>query len=132
MGSSTAWFANWMLYHVPDLDAGARGARRVLEAGGTLVATTIGAEHMADIWELVGCFGLRSASRFSRENGERAPAPPLRDVERRDVDAAVFPDRTPCTAMSSRRSPPHLAPLVPEFDEPFRATTSDDVFVAAP
>lgn len=46
--------ANWMLYHVPDLDRGLREIARVLSPRGRLVATTNSQEHLREVWELVG------------------------------------------------------------------------------
>ncbi|HEU5347028.1 MAG TPA: class I SAM-dependent methyltransferase [Ktedonobacterales bacterium] len=45
--------ANYMLYHVPDLDHAIAQLRRVLRPGGTLIAATNGQGHMRDIWRMV-------------------------------------------------------------------------------
>lgn len=45
-------FANHMLYHVTDLDRALAELRRVLAPGGTLVAATNGAAHLAGLREL--------------------------------------------------------------------------------
>ncbi len=83
--------ANAMLYHVADLERSLAELHRVLEPGGRLVATTIGADHMLELWQLVG---YRVPERqFSRETGEEALSRHFARVERRDVDAVlVFPD----------------------------------------
>lgn len=44
--------ANYMLYHVPDLDHAIFQLRRVLRPGGTLLAATNGEGHMRQLWEL--------------------------------------------------------------------------------
>jgi ubiquinone/menaquinone biosynthesis C-methylase UbiE len=44
--------ANYMLYHVPNLEGAIAELRRVLRPGGTLLAATNGAAHMADLWDL--------------------------------------------------------------------------------
>jgi len=44
--------ANYMLYHVPDLDRAIAELRRVLRPGGTLLAATNGERHMPELWEL--------------------------------------------------------------------------------
>src|SRR4029453_8746769 len=65
--------ANAMLYHVEDLDRALVELGGVLGPGGRLVAVTIGAEHLAELWELVG---YRLPERpFSRENGAERRAP---------------------------------------------------------
>src|SRR5262245_35753894 len=83
--------ANAMLYHVEDLDRALSELARVLEPGGNLVAVTIGEEHLAEVWRLVG---YRKAERpFSRENGVERLSRHFRSVQREDVDAElVFPD----------------------------------------
>jgi ubiquinone/menaquinone biosynthesis C-methylase UbiE len=42
--------ANYMLYHVPDLDQAIAELRRVLRPGGTLLAATNGQGHMQELW----------------------------------------------------------------------------------
>jgi ubiquinone/menaquinone biosynthesis C-methylase UbiE len=44
--------ANYMLYHVPDLDQAIAELRRVLRPGGTLLAATNGQDHMRELWQL--------------------------------------------------------------------------------
>jgi ubiquinone/menaquinone biosynthesis C-methylase UbiE len=44
--------ANYMLYHVPDLDKAIAELRRVLRPGGTLLAATNGQDHMRELWQL--------------------------------------------------------------------------------
>jgi SAM-dependent methyltransferase len=44
--------ANFMLFHVPDLDRGIAELRRVLRPGGTLLAATNGVGHMRELFEL--------------------------------------------------------------------------------
>jgi SAM-dependent methyltransferase len=124
--------ANWMLYHVPDVDRALGELRRVLDDDGTLVATTIGAEHMADVWELVG-FGL-PLREFSRENGEELLRRHFATVERQDVDAAlVFPDETDVHGyVESTYFADAVARPLPSVEAPFRSRTRTTVFVARP
>jgi ubiquinone/menaquinone biosynthesis C-methylase UbiE len=44
--------ANYMLYHVTDLDQAVDELRRVLRPGGTLLAATNGQDHMSELWQL--------------------------------------------------------------------------------
>jgi SAM-dependent methyltransferase len=122
--------ANWMLYHVPDVDRGLSELRRVLEDDGTLVATTIGAEHMADVWDLVG---FRVPSReFSRENGEEQLCRHFATVDRQDVDATlVFPDEAAVhTYVESTVFAEAVPWPLPSVQAPFRSRTRTTVFVA--
>jgi SAM-dependent methyltransferase len=122
--------ANAMLYHVADVDRAVGELARVLEPGGRLVATTVGSEHMADIWELVG-FALPERP-FSRENGEEQLRRHFVRVERRDVDGTlVFPDAAAVRwyVESSFFSDAVPRPL-PDFEGTFRSRTRASVFVA--
>jgi SAM-dependent methyltransferase len=122
--------ANAMLYHVEDLDQALTELARVLEPGGRLVAVTIGAEHMEELWALVG---YRLPERpFSRENGAEHLGRHFRDVRRQDVEAElVFPDSSAVhdyvesTIFSSEVPRP-----LPDFEGPFRAGVRTTVFVA--
>jgi ubiquinone/menaquinone biosynthesis C-methylase UbiE len=53
--------ANWMLYHVDDLELALSEFNRVLVPGGRLVAATIGEAHMREVWELMGFFASTAA-----------------------------------------------------------------------
>jgi ubiquinone/menaquinone biosynthesis C-methylase UbiE len=123
--------ANWMLYHVPDLDRALGELRRVVRLGGTLVATTIGAEHMADIWQLVG-FEV-PVRNFSRENGEELLRRHFERVERHDVDAElVFPDEeTVHRYVDSTCFADAVPRPLPRVEAPFRARDRTTVFVAS-
>jgi SAM-dependent methyltransferase len=122
--------ANWMLYHVPDLDAGVRELARVLRPGGRLVAATLGEENLADLWRLVDY--PRPTRPFSAENGAEVLGRHFARVERRDVEAAlVFPDRAAVQRyVDSSFFAPAVERRVPEVPEPFRVRTVQAVFVA--
>jgi ubiquinone/menaquinone biosynthesis C-methylase UbiE len=122
--------ANWMLYHVPDVDRALGELRRVLRADGTLVATTIGAEHMADVWQLVG-FGV-PLREFSRENGGELLRRHFTRIERRDVDATmVFPDEAAVHRYVESTVFADAVPRpLPSVEGAFRSRTRTAVFVA--
>ena len=122
--------ANWMLYHVPDLDAGVRELARVLRPGGRLVAATLGEENLADLWRLVDY--PRPTRPFTAENGAEVLGRHFAWVERRDVEAAlVFPDRAAVQRyVDSSFFAPAVEKRVPEIPEPFRVRTVQAVFVA--
>jgi SAM-dependent methyltransferase len=122
--------ANAMLYHVEHLDRALSELARVLEPSGRLVAVTIGAEHMQEVWTLVGY--RRPERPFSRENGAEQLAQHFRNVERRDVDAElVFPDAAAVHRyVESTIFGDEIARPLPTFDGPFRASVEATVFVA--
>jgi SAM-dependent methyltransferase len=106
--------ANAMLYHVEDPDRALAELARVLAPGGRLVAVTIGAEHMAEVWRLVGY------------------VQPKRPLARRDVDATLlFPDQeavhryVESTIFSAEVPRP-----LPDVEGPFRAGVRATVFMA--
>lgn len=123
--------ANWMLYHVPDLDRGIAELARVLRPGGRLVAATFGEDNLRELWLLLGETGAPPHP-FSRENGEDALRRHFARVERRDAQAEViFPNAEALrryVGASIRRR--HLVDRVPDLDRPFRARSSQAVFVA--
>jgi ubiquinone/menaquinone biosynthesis C-methylase UbiE len=122
--------ANAMLYHVSDLERALSELHRVLEARGRLVATTIGAEHMQDLWL---CVGYQLPERqFSRETGEEALSRHFARVERRDVDGElVFPDAGAVQAYVDSTLFAEAVPRpLPDFESPFTSRTRVTVFVA--
>lgn len=122
--------ANAMLYHVEDLDAALRELARVLAPGGRLVALTIGAGHMQEVWDLVEF--ERPERPFSRENGEEHLRRDFGQVERRDVDAfVVFPDEAAVHRyLESSFFSQALERPLPDVAAPFRASVEATVFVA--
>jgi SAM-dependent methyltransferase len=125
-------FAGWVLYHVPNLDQAIAECARVLTSDGTLVATTVGDDNIADVWELIGIDEPREPLKFARDNGEELLRPHFEEVERHDFEGElVFPDtETLRTFVASTIDRAHLAPRVPEISEPFRARTRHVLFVA--
>jgi SAM-dependent methyltransferase len=53
-GSVDVALAMHMLYHVPDIPAAIRELRRITKPGGTVLASTNGSAHLAEINELLG------------------------------------------------------------------------------
>jgi SAM-dependent methyltransferase len=123
--------ANFMLYHVPNLDRGLAELARVLRPGGCLIAATNGRRQLAELWELVGRDLSDRDEGFTRENGNAWLARSFRDVKRIDLDArmlltsAEIRDRI---GHSIRHK--HLADRVPALARPLEVTVSDSVFVA--
>jgi SAM-dependent methyltransferase len=124
--------ANWMLYHVPDLDRGLAELARVLTPGGRLVAATNGLRHLGELWSLVGRDRAREPIRFFAEFAEPFLREHFATVERRDVEktvtfAGVQAVRDYIGASVAHK---HLASQVQEFDGPFVTMSRQVVFVA--
>jgi SAM-dependent methyltransferase len=125
-------FAGWVLYHVPDLEKGLAECARVLAPGGHLVASSYFETNMSELWGLIEGLGPRDPLSFSHTNGVELLSKHFASVEQRDVEASVvFPD-TPTMRdfVASTIDRAHLAPMMPEIQSPFTATTRHVVFTA--
>jgi SAM-dependent methyltransferase len=122
--------ANAMLYHVPDLDRGIAEIARVLTDDGRLVATTFGAGHLREVWDLVDGPDLDLS--FRAENGEEILRRSFEEVRTEIGRAAVtFPDADEVrTYVASTLTRSDRADAVPAFDGPFVARSHFAVFVA--
>jgi SAM-dependent methyltransferase len=123
--------ANWMLYHVPELERGLAELARVLRPQGRLVCTTFGADQLRELWSFLD-FDKTTAVAFNGENGAEALSRHFARVDRRDANGVVvFPDRESVrryVAATIRGA--HLADSIPPFEGPFRARSRASVFVA--
>ena len=124
--------ANWMLYHVRDLDRALAELARVLRAGGRLVAATNGLQHLHELWALVGRDRAFEPVRFFAETGEEPLRKHFARVERRDVIGPVtFESRAEVQGyIASSVAHKELAERVPPFDGPLVATRVNAIFVA--
>ena len=130
-GSFDVVSANWVLYHVEDLERGIAELARVLRPGGLLVAATQGRGHLMDLWRLLGDPWDPDLS-FDDVNGEAALQPHFASVELRRGDGViVFRDpHAMRDFVAATITHSYLAGSVPALDEPFRARTVHGVFLA--
>jgi SAM-dependent methyltransferase len=123
--------ANWVLYHLPDVDRGTRELARVLTSTGTLIAATVGVGNMEELWSMVGDSTTHNLS-FGPENGAEILSRRFRNVEQHDaIGTVVFPDVAAVrkfVAMTITRA--HLADRVPDFEGELRTRCAHVVFVA--
>jgi len=124
--------ANWVLYHVAELDRALAEVVRVLRRGGRLVASTIAPGNLEELWQLLGEESPERHVSFDGASGEETLRRFFRRVERRDARGTiVFADADAVrafVAVTITRS--HLAERVPPIDGHFRATSAHAVFVA--
>jgi SAM-dependent methyltransferase len=127
-GSFECVVAAWMLFHVSEVHRALAEIVRVLEPGGRLVAVTNGADHLSELFDLVG--GRAWVSNFSAEDADRILPEYFARVERRDAHGwLVFPD-----AEAAQRYIDSLVlqqgSRVPPVDGPIRARRTPSIFVA--
>ena len=94
--------ANWVLYHVPDLDRGVSELERVIRRGGRLVAATLGDANMQELWDLLG--GDVTAGLVVRVR-ERRETHSLRTSRRSSGARRTAPSSSPIGARWSTSSP---------------------------
>jgi SAM-dependent methyltransferase len=127
-GEFDAASANWMLYHLEDLDRGLAELARVLRPGGRLVAIANGERHLEEIW------GRDATGTFTAENGRASLARHFERVERRELHgAATFATREALDGYLSGFETLHgrdETRLAEELRIPLRASCRNAVFVA--
>jgi len=127
-GEFDAAVANFMLYHVPDLD---RGLAELARVAPRLEAATIGYDQLREMWELVGRDVGERRELFMRETGEELLRAHYDEVRMVDLPATVemsADDMRHYIANSVRHS--HLVERVPDFAGTRTITASTAVFVA--
>jgi SAM-dependent methyltransferase len=121
--------ANFMLYHVQDID---RALGELARVAPSLVATTNGVEHLKEIWELVGRDVWGKRKLFMRETAEEMLRRHFLDVRTIDLPATVQATADQMRAyVANSVAHRDLAGLVPAFDGTRPVTASTAVFVAS-
>jgi ubiquinone/menaquinone biosynthesis C-methylase UbiE len=121
--------ANHMLYHVPDRQRALREIRRVLKPSGRFYASTIGAQHMQDLHDLLTVFdptlpniNTFAGVDFRLDNGADQIQQVFAQVERRDyLDNLIVTQAQPLMdyilSMSRAMVPPAQQPCLLELIE---------------
>jgi ubiquinone/menaquinone biosynthesis C-methylase UbiE len=121
--------ANFVLYHVPELD---RALAELARVAPSLVAATNGYDQLREMWDLVGRDLAERRVVFMRETGEALLRPHYSAVRMIDLPATVemsAADMRHYIANSVRHG--RLAEQVPEFEGTRTITASTAVFVAS-
>jgi SAM-dependent methyltransferase len=120
--------ANFMLYHVPDLDRALAELARVAPA---LVAATNGYDQLREMWDLVGRdLGARRRL-FMRESGEQLLRRHYDDVRMIDLPATIEMSADDMRLYIAHSvADRHLAERVPDFEGTRAVTASTAVFIA--
>lgn len=123
-------YANWMLYHFPDIHVGLSNIKRLLAPDGTFVAVTFGAGMMREVWDLVG--GEDLVLTFNAENGKSILQQHYQHVESIPIHSeCLFPDRDSIVEyISSTLTRSGLVDKLPEDIGSLRATTTNHLFIA--
>jgi SAM-dependent methyltransferase len=123
--------ANWVLYHVEQLEQGVAELARVLRPGGALIAGTQGRTHLLNVWQLLGDPWQPELS-FDDVNGRAALERHFATVEERRGDGLIrFPDAAALrdfVAVTITHA--HLASRVPNsLDGGFRGEARHVIFI---
>ena len=128
-GAFDAAVANFMLYHIADVDRALGELARVAPA---LVAATMGYDQLREMWTLVGRDLERRHGLFMRETGRQLLQGHYADVRMVDLPATVemsADDMRNYIANSVAHR--HLASRVPDFHGTRTITASTAVFIAS-
>ena len=128
-GAFDAAVANFMLYHVPDVDRALGELARVAPA---LVAATMGYDQLREMWSLVGRDLGRRRGLFMRETGEQLLQAHYANVRMVDLPATVEMSADDMwTYIANSVAHRQLASRVPDFDGTRTITASTAVFIAS-
>ena len=120
--------ANFMLYHVADLD---RALAELARVAPRLVAATNGARQLWEMWELVGRDLSERERLFFRENGEASLRRHYGEVQLIDASGTIELSADDMRRYISHSvAHKHLAAAVPDFEGARPVTASSVVFVA--
>ncbi len=127
--SFDAVVANFMLYHLAELDQALGELARVAPA---LVAATMGYDQLREMWDLVGRDLSKRKGLFMRETGEEILRAHYDAVRMIDLPATVEMSADDMrTYIENSVAHRHLADRVPDFEETRTLTASTAVFVAS-